>query len=158
MRESIGGAMMLRIFLVVIVIFVVFLCVSANFARAFRVKNGVITIIEQYEGINDTSIGLVENYIKRMGYSCKKDMSEYEFDDHKPITNYVLKRTATKTSGDVEDFNYTDSNGKKIEGKIYNIQVCVNWNFPVIDAFGTWVFNDKTELIGDDEIVIEGDK
>ena len=35
---------MLRIFLVVIVIFVVFLCVSANFARAFRVKNGVITI------------------------------------------------------------------------------------------------------------------
>lgn len=154
MRESIGGAMMLRIFLVVIVIFVVFLCVSANFARAFRVKNGVITIIEQYEGINDTSIGLVEQYIDRMGYSCEKNKSDHDFDTpkSKSITNYVLKRTATDLEGDFEDFEHTDSNGKKIEGRIYNIQVCVDWNFPVIDAFGTWRFTGKTELIGDEVI------
>ena len=123
MRESIGGAMMLRIFLVVIVIFVVFLCVSANFARAFRVKNGVITIIEQYEGINETSIGLVEQYIDRMGYSCEKNKSDHDFDTHKSITNYVLKRTATDLEGDFEDFEHTDSNGKKIEGRIYEKRI-----------------------------------
>lgn len=143
---------MLRIFLVVIVIFVVFLCVSANFARAFRVKNGVITIIEQYEGINSRSIPEIQEYVSRMGYSC------YDKINYDNVTNYVLKITEENTSGDVENFNYTDSNGKKIKGEIYNIQVCVNWNFPVIDAFGTWVFNDKTELISDDEIVIAGDK
>lgn len=130
---------MLRIFLVVIVIFVVFLCVSANFARAFRVKNGVITIIEQYEGINDTSIGLVEQYIDRMGYSCYQSGKGYDkFDKYSELTNYVLNRTSTNKNG-ISDISGSD--------RIYNIQVCTDWNFPVIDAFGTWRFVGKTELI-----------
>ena len=141
---------MLRIFLVVIVLFVVFLAVSANFARAFRVKNGVIDIIEQYEGINDTSRGLVTNYINRMGYSCD---DEENYDN---ITNYVLKIDKNKPNGDVEDFKYEDEEGKVIQGKIYNIQVCVDWNFPVIDAFGRWTFAGNTELIGGGVIDFEG--
>lgn len=143
MRESIGGALMLRIFLVVIVIFVVFLCVSANFARAFRVKNGVITIIEQYEGINETSIGLVEKYIERMGYSCGVNKGYREFDNYDELTNYVLNRTDTDSNGDDEVIREYD--GK--QDKVYNVQVCVDWKFPVIDAFGTWRFTGKTEVI-----------
>lgn len=143
MRESIGGAMMLRIFLVVIVLFVVFLCVSANFARAFRVKNGVITIIEQYEGINETSIGLVEKYIGRMGYSCGVNKGYKKFDKYNELTNYVLDRTDTDSNGDDEVIREYD--GK--QDKVYNVQVCVDWNFPVIDAFGTWRFTGKTEVI-----------
>jgi hypothetical protein len=134
MRESIGGALMLRIFLVVIVIFVVFLCVSANFARAFRVKNGVITIIEQYEGINDKSIPLVEEYISRMGYSC------YDPTNYDNITNYVLMIDSSHPNGVSDD-------AVDVEGRIYNVQVCTDWNFPIIDAFGTWRFMGKTELI-----------
>ena len=128
MRESIGGAMMLRIFLVVIVIFVVFLCVSANFARAFRVKNGVITIIEQYEGINSGSIPKIQEYVSRMGYSC----TPIGFDG--TPAEYVVADNKLK-------------DGKK--EKVYNVQVCVDWNFPVIDAAGTWNFTGKTELIKD---------
>lgn len=143
MRESIGGAMMLRIFLVVIVIFVVFLCVSANYARAFRVKNGVITIIEQYEGINDKSISLVEEYIGRMGYSCGVNKGYKKFDKYNELTNYVLDRTDTDSNGDDEVIREYD--GK--QDKVYNVQVCVDWNFPVIDAFGTWRFTGRTEVI-----------
>ena len=129
---------MLRIFLVVIVVFVVFLCVSANFARAFRVKNGVITIIEQYEGINDKSIPLVESYINRMGYSCYESGKGYDkFDKYSELTNYVLNRKSTNKNGN-------SNNGVD---KVYDVQVCVDWNFPVIDAFGTWRFVGKTEVI-----------
>ena len=145
MRESIGGAMMLRIFLVVIVIFVVFLCVSANFARAFRVKNSVITIIEQYEGINNNSLPEIEKYISRMGYSCGIDKGYREVDGYSELTSYVLKRTDSAKNGDDEIVKTYDDGSRP--DKIYNVQVCVDWNFPIIDAFGTWRFIGKTEVI-----------
>lgn len=130
MRESIGGALMLRIFIVVIVLFIIFLCISANFARAFRVKNGVISIIEQYEGINDKSLPKIENYINRMGYSCKS--SEYS-----DVVDYVLMK---KKSG---SYTYSTVNGKRV----YEVQVCINWNFPIIDVNGMWSFYGKTDVI-----------
>lgn len=130
---------MLRIFLVVIVIFVVFLCVTVNFARAFRVKNGVINIIEQYEGINTLSIEKVRSYIGKMGYSC------YDKINYDNVTDYVLNISNNDSNGD--DELISEYNDKK--DKIYNVQVCVDWNFPVIDAFGTWRFVGKTEVIKD---------
>ena len=125
---------MLRIFLIVIVLFVVFLSVSVNFARAFRVKNGVISIIEQYEGINSNSIPKVKNYIKRMGYSC------YEKDKYNSVSDYVLMID----SGHPYGVSKEDNNKK-----IYDVQVCVKWNFPIFDVFGTWKFTGKTEYIND---------
>ena len=65
-----------------------------------------------------------------MGYSCK----QIEYDS---VTDYVLMIDNDNPNG--------VSSGNK--DKIYNVQVCVNWNFPVIDAFGTWRFTGKTELI-----------
>ena len=121
---------MLRIFIVVIVLFVVFLCISANFARAFRVKNGVISIIEQYEGINDKSIPLITNYINRMGYSCKGD-------SYSDVVDYVLMKKANGT------YTYSNVDGKRV----YEVQVCTNWKFPIIDANGIWSFKGKTEVI-----------
>lgn len=124
---------MLRIFIVVIVLFVIFLCISANFARAFRVKNGVISIIEQYEGINDKSLPKIENYINRMGYSCKSD----KYDS---VVDYVLMK---KKSG-----SYTYSVVSKADKRrVYEVQVCTNWNFPIIDVNGMWSFKGKTEVI-----------
>lgn len=121
---------MLRIFIVVIVLFIIFLCISANFARAFRVKNGVISIIEQYEGITDTSRALITNYINRMGYSCKSD----EYDS---VVDYVLMK---KKDG---SYTYSEVDGRRV----YEVQVCTNWNFPIIDVNGMWSFRGKTEVI-----------
>lgn len=151
MRESIGGAMMLRIILIVIVLFFIFLCISANYARAFRVKNGVINIIEQYQGVNSKSIPRIENYVKQMGYSCKS--SEYS-----TVTNYILKDKDTGSNLKGEylgsergiPIEGTDNNSHPlVKDRIYNIQVCVNWNFPFLDLNGTWTINGRTDIIKD---------
>ena len=130
MNESVGGALMLRIFLVVIVLFVIFMAVSINYARAFRTKNGVINIIEQYEGINNKSKSKIENYINKMAYSCKSN----EYDS---VLDYVLMK---KNDG---NYTFTENGGKKV----YEVQVCTNWKFPFLDANGVWTIKGKTEVI-----------
>ena len=49
MRDAFGGVFMIRLFLVFIVIYVSFTAISLNYAKAFRVKNNVISFIEEQE-------------------------------------------------------------------------------------------------------------
>ena len=47
MRESFGGAFMIKLVLVFIVIYITFMAVAIDYAKVFRVKNNVINILEQ---------------------------------------------------------------------------------------------------------------
>lgn len=59
MRDSFGGVFMIRLFLVFIFIYVAFAAVSLNYAKAFRIKNKVISFIEENEiiSLEQSSIG-----------------------------------------------------------------------------------------------------
>lgn len=52
MRDAFGGVFMIRLFLVFIVIFVAFAAVSLNYAKAFRIKNKIIDLVEENEIID----------------------------------------------------------------------------------------------------------
>lgn len=53
MRDSVGGTFMIYVLLIFLAVYITFVAVAFNYARAFRVKNKVIDIIEQNEGIAD---------------------------------------------------------------------------------------------------------
>lgn len=64
MRDAFGGAFMLKVILVFVVIYVAFMCIALDYARAFRVKNRVINILEQYQyGSNTNTDEAVSNAI-----------------------------------------------------------------------------------------------
>lgn len=52
MRDAFGGAFMIRILLLFMAVFIVFVAVALNYAKAFRVKNKIIDVIEQNEGVS----------------------------------------------------------------------------------------------------------
>lgn len=52
MRDAFGGAFMIRIFLIFIIIYVGFTAVALNYAKAFRAKNMVINYLEDNEITN----------------------------------------------------------------------------------------------------------
>lgn len=116
---------MLRIFLVVIVFFVAFLAISVSYARAFRVKNGVIDILEQYEGYTDKAQEKIDNYIKKMGYSCMVD--------------------------EVVGTYQEQGNG----GIIYPVTTCVNWNLPILNTKSIWKIKGQTEIIRNPGVIVE---
>lgn len=49
MRDAFGGVFMMRLMLAFITIFVAFSAISFNYAKAFRIKNKVIDVVEQME-------------------------------------------------------------------------------------------------------------
>ena len=57
MRDAFGGTFMMYIFIIFLTVYCVFIAIAFNYARAFRVKNKVIDIIEQSEGIDFNNVG-----------------------------------------------------------------------------------------------------
>lgn len=74
MRDSIGGTFLITILMVFIVLFVSFTAVIVNVAKTFRVKNGIINIIEQESGINgaelDAAKSEIDSYLASASYNA----------------------------------------------------------------------------------------
>jgi len=68
MREAIGGSVILNIALVFIVLINGYLAVSVQYTKAFRVKNQIVSYIEQYEGFSDLAEDRIADYIGRVMY------------------------------------------------------------------------------------------
>ena len=47
MREAIGGTLLIQLVMFFIVIYVAFLAIAINYSITFRVKNQIITLIEE---------------------------------------------------------------------------------------------------------------
>ena len=77
MRDAFGGAFSIKLMLIFLMLYVAFICVALNYARAFRVKNRIINIIEQYEGycgVNKEQINNdINTYLSKTGYYISKD-------------------------------------------------------------------------------------
>ena len=75
MREGFGGTFTIQLILVFLAIYIAFIAVALNYAKAFRVKNQIINLIEQNEGIDNTEwtdqsgvIGKINTYLGQMSY------------------------------------------------------------------------------------------
>ena len=83
MREAMGGTLLVKLLMMFLVIYVIFIAMALNYAKAFKAKNGIIDYIEKYEGFNNLSQPEIDNYLK------------YERDG---ITIYAIEDTR---SGDI---------------------------------------------------------
>ncbi len=68
MRDAFGGAFMIKLMLIFLVIYVCFIAVALNYAKAFKAKNGIIDLIEKYEGF-DICKDQIDAYLSRIGYN-----------------------------------------------------------------------------------------
>lgn len=97
MREAIGGAWIFTIVIFFIVLFSGYLAVSVNYSKAFKVKNGIINIIEQNEGLNSTAQQEISNYLDGIGYyvygTCG-DSRGYEPNLQQSKYKYCVKTTS----------------------------------------------------------------
>lgn len=68
MRDAFGGAFMIKLMLVFLVIYVCFIAVALNYAKAFKAKNGIIDLIEKYEGF-DICKDQIDAYLSKISYN-----------------------------------------------------------------------------------------
>lgn len=82
MRNSIGSAWVFGICLTFIIMFTAYLSITLNYAKAFRVKNNVISMIEEYGGYDDNVESRIADYIYNQGltsYGTCEDRIDTDF-------------------------------------------------------------------------------
>lgn len=105
MRDAFGGLMNMVIIVVFLVLVSGYLAFNVNYTKAFRVKNKIITTIEQYEGAcdpgneNNKCNQVIKDYMQSVGYNASSlNIEGYECND-----SYCIKRMETETdTGNVD--------------------------------------------------------
>ena len=69
MKEAIGGTLTIYLILIFMLILSGYMAFSVNYTKAFRVKNEVINLIEQYEGHTPNAQSKIKDYLRNMNYS-----------------------------------------------------------------------------------------
>ena len=126
MRDALGGSVALVIIVVFIVIALGYMAFNVNYTKAFRMKNKIISVYEEYDGIcgKDCENEIID-YAKSIGYNSR---------DMKCPTNYTSKDNiyGVRTVGDS-----TNLNANKLvsyRGRFYHkIITKINIDIPVIN-------------------------
>ncbi len=138
MREAIGGTWIFGIVVTFIVLFSSYLAISVNYSKAFRVKNEIVSLIEKYEGHNDTSAEKIEDYLNSVGYG-------------------IYSNCPTGTKGEIVKngkFKYCwqriDDNTSSIVSlnrAYYNVRVFFKLDLPVIGNLFTFPVTGETKPV-----------
>ena len=126
MRDAFGGLMNMVIIVVFLVLVSGYLAFNVNYTKAFRVKNKIITTIEQYEGAcepgnpsNKCNQG-IKDYMKSVGYNASSlQINDYECND-----SYCIKRIEAETDAGNVDLK------KKV---YYKVTTAIVIDIPIIN-------------------------
>lgn len=127
MRDAYGGIVNITFIVVFIVIISGYLAFSVNYNKAFRVKNKIISAIEECEGIskNDTSDcahQAIEGYMQQVGYSVPKDFN----------SSVCTGELSTVGNGWCAQENVV-STGELGNKSYYTVVTAVNIDLPIIN-------------------------
>ena len=132
MREAIGGALLIKLVMFFIVIYVCFLAIAINYSITFRVKNQIINLLEAYEGY-DLAKDKIEEYISSVGYYRSSGLS---IDD--------------RSDNDLDCYRHSGYSICPIdeENKMYyRVTTYVSFDFPIIGKITNFPVSGETKYI-----------
>ena len=143
MRDSFGGVFMIRLFLVFIFIYVAFSAVSINYAKAFKLKNSIISFIEENEIISLNDMQKYETelntILKKSQYTdkvCNSGNGAIESEDG-TLNDYCYKGIKIRI---LENQQIEGTESSKIK---YEVTTGATWNLGIINKI--FLFNGERE-------------
>ncbi len=128
MREAIGGALLIKLVMFFIVIYVCFLAIAINYSITFRVKNQIINLIESYEGL-ELADEPIKEYIANVGYyranigtiSVNKESCNY--------SGYCIEQISSS------------------RGTYYKVTTYVSFDFPIFGDIISFPVSGETRVV-----------
>jgi len=156
MKESIGMVSITAIVIVFILFFTGYMCISLNQAKAYNVKNEIISIIQKNNGLNDTAKSEISTYMAEVGYRSSGDCD----DGYSPmdlsgdvdnsgtngaicIKKYYINGTNSKGLDD----NLNDPENQIPSYAYYNVQVFFAFDMPIINSVFPFSLKGSTRSI-----------
>lgn len=171
MRDAFGGAFLIKVFLVFIMIYICFTALAINYAKAFKVKNAVVDYLESNE------ITTLDNLLSATEMNQLDDFINYEILGK---MNYNLSSndicsiggaiSTTLVNDEGKAYGYCHNSGIKIEiagegqnteGVYYTVSTYIGWSMPFLNTLlslggnsraedvpiGMWQISGQTRLI-----------
>ena len=144
MKEATGSTFMIYVFLIFLAVYITFLAVALNYAKAFRVKNSVIDIIEQSEGMSNDELGNI-NSSGEVISKIENRLKEYKY--------YV--KLSNETSSDYSKSGYTcfdrgyciSKESNDLDKEYYKVVTFVELSIPFMDFSITIPIRGETRVI-----------
>lgn len=139
MREVSGSTWTFQMIILFILIFSCFLTLVLSYSKAYTIKNRMLTIIEKYEGVTDTSSDVINNFIIQHSYKtvgkCPEDWIgaidlEGDYEKAKENRRYYYCFTDNKTAAGLT---------------YYDVMVFYKFNLPVLGEIATYKINGETK-------------
>lgn len=154
MKEAIGGTWILGIVIVFIVLFTSYLALSVNYSKAFKVKNKVIEIIEENEGLTSDAQTKITQYLNDVGYfvygPCNReqdtdDLLENGYGDVVGCEKKVAAANTQKYKYCVATRNA--GNDDILQRKYYKVTVFFKFDLPLFDEVFTFPVTGETKAV-----------
>ena len=132
MKDAFGGSYMIYIFIGFIIIFTLFISLILQYAQAFKVKDNIISLIEEYDSYNLAS-DEIDNYLESSAYRINSTNIKSMTDDSEAVCDNT--------------YGYCYSEHSKDDYKYYTVYTFVNWSFPFFKLNGTWMIKGETRIV-----------
>lgn len=135
MRDAFGGAFFIKIMLIFFAIYISFIAIALNYAKAFRVKNNIINIIEERESYNIDVQNLVDDYVASMNYY---------------VTSVGPNGSSTSSSEGCRGRGYCVRSmySDTLRGTYYKVTTFIEISFPFFGINITVPVTGETRLVG----------
>lgn len=139
MRDAVGGAFMIKLLLVFLAVYTIFIAIAINYAKAFRVKNKILDIIEQNEGMNfiDTSDGSVrdqlDTYMNNINYNVINGYSDIKARVEDKCSGYgFIDTNRGYCINEVTNEVTSSSNVSTADASYYQVRTFVTISIPLV--------------------------
>ncbi len=128
MRDAVGGSVSIYIIMFFLALINGYLAYSVNYTKAFRVKNRIVSIIEEQEGFTASAKAEIEEYVKDHAYYVQFGMTQGARDEGYECfaAGYCVSRKPAGESENIED-------EELYRGWNYQVRTFVNIDIPVIN-------------------------
>lgn len=145
MRQTVGNTFIFKLVIIFTFLFACFLALTITYNKAFKIKNEMLSVIEKYEGINNNSLTVINNYLTASGYTTKGKCKSIVGENKYGVKS--LEAIDYELVSDNENYYYcfTEKNVSTTINpqKTIKLNIFYNFNLPVVgDLF-------KYEIVGE---------
>ncbi len=163
MKEAIGGTWMFGLVIAFLALFTTFVSVTTNYSRCYKIKDEILLAIERNHGINEDSIGTINEYLKGIGYSstgsCPTDGNcwySFNINQQNPSSyskasngniNYCISKHSVTERTTGKDVIYTNGAIGHPDSAYYEAVVFFRLDWPILNTFFNIKISGETSVI-----------
>lgn len=139
MKEAVGGIFTIQAVVIFLVLAIGLLLFSVNYTKAFKVKNDIRRVVEEFEGLTDSASEKIDRVADKYNYTVSDPKSYVQICNSMP--GYKAYRSTSKNGNnvvfcikcDLADVIGSNNGNLQYKGSYYTIATFVNIDIPIIN-------------------------